>query len=175
MVQDFKLVLGCDRKDFRIRQEGDLRAGFLRLTDDIQLLGRLSLLEFDVVNLAVPINLRLEPDGQRVHALGTHTVQTAGVLVRPLAKLTARVQVCEHQLHRRHFELLVRVHRDAAAVVLHRHRSVHMNGDLDLITEPGQVLVDRVVEHLVNTVMESVFVRVTDVHPRPLPYGLQTL
>ena len=127
------------------------------------------------MNLAVPINLRLEPDGQRVHALGTHTMQTAGVFVGPLAKLAARVQVGEHKLNRRHLEFLVRVHRDAPAVVLHRHRAVHMNGDLDLVTEPGQMLVDRVVEHLVNTVMESVFVRVTDVHPRPLPYGLQTL
>jgi DNA gyrase subunit B len=41
--------------------------------------------------LDVAINLRLEPDRQRVHALGTNPVQTAGILIRPLTELAARV------------------------------------------------------------------------------------
>ena len=127
------------------------------------------------VNLTVAINLSLEPDRQCVHALRTYPMQTAGVLVRPLAELAAGMQVCEHQLDGRHLEFLVCVYRNAATVVLYRHRAVHVNGDLDLVAIPGQVLVDRVVEHLVNAVVESVFIRVTDVHPRPLPHGLQTL
>ena len=175
VMQNLRLVLGRDGENYRVRQERDLRAGLVRLADDVEWLGGFALRKLDVVHLAVAINLRLEPDRERVHALGANPVQPAGVLVRPLAELAARVQVGEHQLDRRHIELLVRVHRDAAPVVLHRHRAVHVYRDLYLVAIAGQVLVDRVVEHLVHTVMKSVFVGVADVHPRPLPHGLQTL
>ena len=175
IVQNLELVLGGNRENFRVRHKGNLGAGLLCLADDIELLGSLALRKLDVVNLTVSINLRLEPDRQRVHALRADSVQTTGVLVCPLTKLATRVQVGEHQLDGRHLEFLVRVYRDAATVILHRHRAVHMDCDLDLVAIAGQVFVDRVVEHLVNTVMKSVFVRVADVHPRPLPHGLQTL
>ncbi len=175
MVQNLRLVLGRDCKNYRVRQERDLRAGLVRLADDVEWLGGFALSKLDVVHLTVAIDLRLEPDRKRVHALGANPVQPAGVLVRPLAELAARVQVGEHQLDRRHIELLVRVHRDAAAVVLHRHRAVHVDRDLYLVAIASQMLVDRVVEHLVHTVMKSFFVGVADVHPRPLPHGLQTL
>ena len=141
----------------------------------MKFLDGLALSKLDVVHLTVAIDLRLEPDRERVHALGANPMQPAGVLVRPLAELAARVQIGEHQFDRWHFELLVRVHRDAATVVLHRHRTIHVNRDLYLVTIASQMLIDRVVEHLVNTVMKSVFVGVADVHPRPLPHGLQTL
>ena len=175
MVQNLRLVLGRDGENYRVRHEGDLRAGLVRLADNVEWLGGFALRKLDVVHLAVTINLRLKPDRERVHALGANPVQPAGVLVRPLAELAARVQIGEHQLDRRHIELLVRVHRDAAPVVLHRHRAVHVDRDLYLVAIASQVLVDRVVEHLVHTVMKSFFVRVADVHPRPLPHGLQTL
>ena len=175
MVQNLRLVLGGDRENFRVRQERDLGAGLFGLAYDVEFLRRLALRELDVMHLAIAIDFRLEPDRQRIHALGTDPVQPAGVLVRALAELAAGVQVREHQLDRRHLELLVHVHRDAAAVVLHRHRAVHVDRHLDLVAIPGQVLVDRVVEHLVNAMMQSILVGIADVHPGPLAHGFQAL
>ena len=174
-MQNLRLVLSRDCENYRVRQEGYLRAGLRCLANDMERLDGFALGKLDVVHFAVAIDLGLEPNRKCVHALRTNTVQPAGILVRPLAELAARVQVGEHQLHRRHLKFLVRVHRDAATVVLHRHRAIRMNRNFDLVAKAGQMLVDRVIEHLVHTVMESFFVGVADVHSRPLPHGFQTL
>jgi len=83
------------------------------------------------------------------------------------------MEVSEDQFHRRDFPFGVQVHRDAPAVVPHRAGAVHVQGDLDAFAKPGQVLVNRVVQHLEHTVVQPALVRVADVHPRALAHRLQ--
>ena len=45
----------------------------------------------------------------------------------------------------------------------------------DFFAETGQMLINRVVQHLKHTVMQTVLIRVADVHPRPLANRLQAL
>ena len=170
-----ELELGRDGEDGRVGLEGDQRAGALGLADDGQLLRGHAARELHRVDLAVARDLDLEPVRERIDALGADAVQAAGVLVGALAELAARVQVGQHQLHRRHVPLRMHVHRDAAPVVADGHRAVHVDRDLDLVAIAGQVLVNGVVQHLENAVVQPALIRVADVHARAFAHRLQPL
>jgi hypothetical protein len=60
-------------------------------------------------------------------------------------------------------------HWDAAAVILDATAAVPMKNNLDFRTVPGQGLIDTVVNHLVNKVMQPFFRGIADVHGRPHP------
>ena len=166
-----ELELRRDREDRRVGQERDERAGLfgiLQGADDGELLRGDAALERHVVDLAVAEHLGLEPIGKRVDALRAHAVQAAGIFVRPLAEFAARVQVGQHQFDGRDAELRVHVHGDAAAVVADGAGAIDVDGHVDLRARTGQMLVDGVIQHLENAVVQTPFVRRPDVHARPL-------
>ena len=173
--QYLEFELGGNGKDFRIRQERDIRTGRLGTANHLQFLGRLAAGKSHVIHFAVAIYLHLEPLGKRVHTLGTYTMQTAGILISPLAKLAAGMEIRQNQLHRRDLELGMYIYRDTASIIFDRNRAVHMDRDYDLLAEAGQMLVDRVIQHLKHTMMQTVFIRVANVHSWALANSLQTL
>ena len=67
------------------------------------------------------------------------------------------------------------IDRNAAAVVDDRDRVVDVNRDVDLIAEAGQRLVDRVVDDLVDEVVQTGRAGRPDVHRRALPHRLEAL
>ncbi len=147
----------------------------LGFADDLQLLRRHAPLEGHVINLVVPRNLDLEPFRKGVDALGAHAVQAAGILVGALAEFSARVQVRQHQFHRRHFPFRMDVDRDAAAVVADGNGAIDMDGDVDGLAIAGQMFVDRVVQHLEDAVVQAPFIGVADVHAGAFAHRLQPL
>jgi hypothetical protein len=62
---------------------------------------------------------------------------------------------------------------DPAAVVRDGHAPVLVDRDLDVLAEPHHRLVDRVVDDLVDEVVEAARVDAADVHRGPLPDRLQ--
>ena len=69
---------------------------------------------------------------------------------------------------------LVDLGRDAAAVILDRHRAVGVQRHQDLVAEAGQRLVDGVVDHLIDHVVQArAVVGVADIHARPLAHGIE--
>ena len=137
-------------------------------------LGGLAALEADAVDFAVAHDVGAEPVGERVDALGADAVKAAGVFVGALAELAAGVEVGEHEFDGGHAELRVHVHRDAAAVVGDGNRAIDVDGDLDARAVAGEMLVDRVVQHLEDAVVEAAFVGIADVHAGALADGLKT-
>src|SRR5499426_690156 len=67
------------------------------------------------------------------------------------------------------------VHRDATAVVGHPDSAVREQGGLDPVTETGQRLVDGVVDHLVDEMMEAALTGRADVHAGALAHRLKAL
>ena len=61
------------------------------------------------------------------------------------------------------------------AVVDHRDRVVGVDRDLDRVVAAGQRLVDRVVDHLVDEVVQAAHTGRADVHAGPLAHRLETL
>lgn len=67
------------------------------------------------------------------------------------------------------------VHRNATAIIADGNRPIDMDDDLDLHAVSGQMLIDRVVEHLRDAMVESPLVGTTDVHARFFPDCFQPL
>ncbi len=104
-------------------------------------------------------------------------MQTAGDLVIRRVKLAARMQLGEHHLHRRHALARGRVHHvygDAAAVIDHSDGVVEMNGDVNTRCVPGENLIDRVVDDLIDEMVQALLAVRADVHRRTKPHGLKS-
>ena len=136
---------------------------------------RLAALVALLVDLAAAADLHLERLGEGVHDRHADAVQAAGHLVGALVELAAGVQLGEHDLRRRHALGGVDLDRDAAPVVLDRDAGVDVDGHVDAGAVAGQRLVDRVVDDLEHEVMQTALGGVADVHPGPLPDGLEAL
>ena len=125
-----------------------------------------------LVDLAVAPDLDVERFGKRVHDRDADAVQAARHLVAVVVELAAGVEDRQHDFRRRLAARML-IDRNAAAVVDDRHRTVDVNRDVDLIAEPGQRLVDRVVDDLVDEVMQAGRPGRADVHRRPLADRLE--
>ena len=101
-------------------------------------------------------------------------MQATGHLVGGIFELAARMQNGEHHFSRgptiRH-----RIDRDAAAVVDDGDRVIDVDRDVDLVAKAGERFVDRVVDDLVDEMMESRRAGRPHEHRRPLPHGLELL
>src|SRR5262249_32897217 len=99
-------------------------------------------------------------------------VQTAGNLVALVVELSACVQHREHNFRRR-LSAFVLVNGNTAAVVDNGDRSVGVNGDIHLVGEAGQRLVNGVVDDFVHEVMQPGRTSRPDVHGWTFPYSLE--
>ena len=164
-------------KNRGIGEEGNGGSGHAcgHFPDHVQRLGGFAAFESDHVHLALAADFRFEPVRQRIHALRADTVKTAGVFVGALSELAAGVKIGEHQFHRGDAEFRMRINRNAAAVVGHRNRAIDVNRHLDPLAVAGEMLVDRIVQHLENAVVQAAFIGVADVHARTLSNSFQTL
>ena len=124
---------------------------------------------------AVDIDVELEPFGQRVDDRDADAVQAAGHLVAGAAELAAGVQHGEHDLGRRLVVLRHDAHGDAAPVVDHDHRVVGLDRDGDAVGIAGEGLVDRVVDDLVDEVVEAARPGGADVHAGTLADRVEAL
>ena len=128
---------------------------------------------FLLVHLASAPHLGGHVRGQGVDARHAHAVQSARHLVGVLVELAPGVQHGHHHFQGRFLFLLVHVHGDAAAVVLHGDGVVLVDGHLDVRAVSGHGLVDGVVHHLVHQVVQPVLADVADVHGRAFAHGFQ--
>ena len=121
------------------------------------------------------IDVELEPFGQRVDDRDADAVQAAGHLVAGAAELAAGVQHGEHDLGGRLVVLRHDAHRDAAPVVDHDHRVVGLDRDGDAVAIAGERFVDRVVDDLVDQVVEAARPGGADVHAGTLADRVEAL
>jgi hypothetical protein len=164
-------------EDLGVGQERDRRAGvaLVGLAGDLDVGQRDAALELLAVDVAVALHLRDEPLRQRVHDRDADPVQAAGDLVAVAAELAAGVELGQDDRQRREALLLDHLHGDARATVRDGDRVVRMEDDLDVVVPAGEGLVDGVVDHLVDEMMEPAGPGRADVHPGPQPDGLEAL
>ena len=92
-------------------------------------------------------------------------MQPTGHLVAVPSELAAGMELREDDGQRRESLLGDEVDRDAGSGVADGHRVVRMDGHVDDVIPVGERLVDRVVDHLVDEMMQAARARRTDVHP----------
>ena len=106
--------------------------------------------------MAIAPDLDVEALGQGIDHRHADAVQAAGDLVATaVAELAAGVQDGEHDLDSGSTLLGHDRHRDAAAVVGHGDPVVGVDRDRHRAAVPGQGLVDRVVDDLVDEVVQT--------------------
>ena len=160
-----------------IRKEVNEGSGVLPVcrADRLERSGAFSTAVGLLVDGPVPAHLHPEPGGERIHDRHADAVQTGGVLVGVGVELAAGVQPGHHHFDRRKPGAGLRVHRNAAAVVTHGQAAVLMDGHLDAPTVPRHGLVNAVVHHLPEEVVQPGPAGGADVHRGPDPHGLQAL
>ncbi len=163
-----EVVLG-DGEDALVGKEVDLGAAALGRAHLAELGDGVALGVVHLPGEAVAPDLDVELFAQRVDAADADAVQAARDLVVGGVKLAAGVQHGEHHLHRGHGlaggQRLV-VDRNAAAVVDDGDGVVDVDGDIDARGIAGQRLVDRVVDDLIDQVMQTHLAGRADVHGR---------
>ena len=137
---------------------------------------RVAARELLAVDLAVAAHLGDEPLGERVDDGDADAVQAAGDLVAVAAELAAGVELREDDRQRRLALALDMMSTGMPrAPVADRHRVVGVEGHLDAVVAARESLVDRVVDDLVDEVVEAPEARRADVHARAQPDGLEAL
>ena len=71
--------------------------------------------------------------------------------------------------------LLVLVDRNTTTIILDGDGVVFVDGHFDMCAEPGHRLVDRVVDGLVNQMVQTLLTNVANVHGGALANGLKAL
>ncbi len=165
---------------FGRRREGDLGAALRpavddrRRTDHLEGRDRLAMRKFDEMFPAVEPDAQHELRRQRVDDRHPDAMQAAGNLIGVLVEFTARVQLRHDDLRGRHALLLVDAGRNPAPVVEDGARAVGVERHGHELGVARQGLVNGVVDHLVNHVVEArAIVGVADVHAGPLAHGVQ--
>ena len=149
--------------------------GRVRLGARILEAARFAPAEGHLVGLAAAVHLDVEAGRQGVDHGGTDAMQAARGRVGAAAELSAGVQFGENHLDAGQPGFWFDVHGDAAAVVVDLHGIVGVQDDLDVMAEPGEGLVDGVVDDFPEAVHESAGIRGADVHARALTDGLKAL
>ena len=144
------------------------------LADYGQLGGGLAAGVFLHIDLSASAHFGAEVCRKGVDAAYADAVEAAGNLVGAFVELTAGVEHCQHHFQGALVFLLVHVDGDAAAVVDDGYGVILVDGYLDMGAEAGKGLVDRVVDHLVNQVVETFGADVADIHRRALAHGLKS-
>src|SRR5450432_509317 len=101
-------------------------------------------------------------------------MQAAGDLVAAAAELAASVQNGQDDLDGRLLLARHLVDRNTPPVVADAHPAVRLQYHRDHVAVAGEGLVDGVVDHLVDQVMETALTGRTDVHAGPLADRLET-
>jgi hypothetical protein len=172
-------ALGHEHGGIRPERDGGAGPVARRLPDGLQLRLRLAALgELLPVAGAIAVDLDDEALGQRVHDAHTDAVEPAGDLVAVAAELATGVQHGEHDLDGA-LALVrprgVRVDRDAAPVVLDAAGAVGEQVHIDAVGVARHRLVDGVVDHLPDEVVQPGEAGRADVHPRPFADGIEAL
>ena len=100
-------------------------------------------------------------------------MQTTADFIRTLVELTTSVENGHNNLKGALVKFFVHVNRDTTTIILNGNGVVLVDCNLNVLTVASHCFVDRVIDGLVNQVMESLLTNVTNVHSRTLAYCLQ--
>ena len=123
---------------------------------------------------ALTAHFDVHAGGECVDHGDAHAVQAAGHCIAAAAELAAGVQLGHHGLHTGDALAGHLIDRDASTIVHHADAVVRQNGDLDMAGVSGQRLVDRVVDDLIDQVVQTARPGGTDVHTGADTHGLKS-
>ena len=125
---------------------------------------------------AVAIDLDLDPGGKGVDHRHTHSVQPAGDLVAAAAELAPRVQHGEHDFRRGQLGILgMTIHGDTPSIVDHLAPTASHQFHLDPGGMAGHGFIHRVVDDLIDEVVQPARSGGADIHTRTFTDRFESL
>jgi hypothetical protein len=125
-------------------------------------------------DVTVLVDFDLDPHGQRVDDGDADAVQATRDGVCLAVELATGMQHGQRHLYARHLRLRVDVDRDAAAVVDDLDTTVGQQRHNDLVAEAGEGLVHRVVDNLLDEVVQAALAGGADIHAGSFADGLES-
>ena len=116
------------------------------------------------------------PLGDSVDGRNADAVQTAAHFVGAVVKLTTSVQFGHDDFSRRNTKFVMLIDRNTSPVISYGKRMIGVEDDFHGVVESREMLVNRVVHHFPNAMMESRAVMgVPEVHSWSFSNGLEPL
>ena len=127
------------------------------------------------MRLAVPLDRQTEFRGERVDDGDADPVQAAGNLIGIVLELSAGVKLGHDDLGRRNAFLGMNIHRNAATVIRHSHRTVAVELNRDAVAMARHGLVDGVVHDLEDHMVQAgAVIGVADIHTGSLADSVES-
>ena len=162
------------RKNLRAGQKSDFRPGIFRVACDLQFALGVAQFVFLVPHLAVAADRQAQQFGQGIYYGDTDAMQPAGYFVGITIEFATGMQHGQNHFSGRATFFSVVIGRDPTPVVTYGDRAVGMYGHVNRVTKSGQGLIDGVIHHLEDHVMQaSPVVGITDVHSWAFAYSIQ--
>ena len=171
--QNIVLILGRN-EDVAIGLEGHDCTRRIDLTHNLHRRSGSTLAVRLTIDLTIAMYLSDQFHRKGIHARYTYTVQTTRYFITVLIEFTAGVQHRQHDFESRLALLLVHIGGDTSTVILYGDRVVLVDGYLDVGAITRQSLVDRVIDNLINQVVQTLFAHITNIHCGSFAYCFKT-
>jgi len=120
--------------------------------------------------MSFPAYFQFQSVRKSIHHRDPDPVQAAGHLVGGPIELAAGMQDRHDNFRGGHILSGVHINRYAAAIVLYGHGTIQMDDDINFVTIAPQRLIDGIVHHFINEMMQTQAARRADIHGRSFSY-----
>ena len=144
----------------------------LRLCDRMHRSQRFSLLVILAVDSTLTVHLHVHLLRERIHTTHTYTVETTGYLVTILVELTTGVEHGHNNFQRTLMLLRMHIYRNTTTVILNGNGVILVDMNGYLITETGECLINGVIHHFINQVVQTLKRYIADIHRRTFTHRL---
>ena len=110
--------------------------------------------------------------GKRIYNRYAHAVQPARHLIGGVIELASCMQHGHNDLGSGNFLCRVHVNRYAAAIVGDRYAVIKMNDHIYSVAVSCHGLIDAVVDHLIDQMVQACRIRAADIHGGPFTHCL---
>jgi hypothetical protein len=158
-------------KDPAIGFETDLGPGMFCLPYHFELGFGITPFIHLMVDFAVSPYLQLDEFRKGIDYRETYAVKASRDLIALIIKFASRMEFGHDHFHRRTFLLLVKINRDATAIIPDGDAIVDVNDYLDALAISGQGFIDAVIHQLLNHMVKAFDPCIPNIHGRPFPDG----
>ena len=160
-------------KDFRIGKKINLCSGLLCLPDlwkksIFELYHRMSLCIAIMIHISTLTNFHIHIRRKRIHYRRSDSMQSSTCLISIVIEFSSCVQRRKYNAGSR-YSLRMHANRNSTSVVLYRTGTICLKGDPDFIAGTRQMLIYRIIDNLIDQMIESFGRGTSDIHSRTFP------
>ena len=148
---------------------------FAASSDTLDRLCYLSLGKGHGINLALFINLNIQPFRKGIYYTGSYTVKTAGNLITGSSELSSCMKDGENNFQGGLSRLFLYIYRNSSSIIPYGNGIILMNSYGNGITKSGQSLVYGVIHDFINQMMQTANGGTSDIHSRSFSNRFQSL